>query len=52
MMETLERAFAHNLLDFVHAAQQVVPDLRAAGIPSMSTLGEAGRTLKLVSRRA
>ncbi|HET6318112.1 MAG TPA: hypothetical protein VFG86_16785, partial [Chloroflexota bacterium] len=31
--EILERAFAHNLLDFVHTAQVVAPNLRAAAIP-------------------
>ena len=32
MIELLERAFGRNLLDFVHAAQDVAPDLSAAAI--------------------
>src|SRR5215471_1427778 len=29
-IQTLERAFAHNLLDFVQTAARVVPNMRAA----------------------
>lgn len=32
-MEMIERAVAHNLLDFVHTAREVAPDVGAAAIP-------------------